>query len=402
MYIAHGPISFLANEALQRKNISKLTKGEHIAIALFSIFFGILPDFDLFVLSMTNVPSFQHHQYFSHSILFYILVWILLRICIYIGYKILNKDYKQNIRKEFLDVLQKTFLIGVLSHLFADILFSYSQILQPLQTEITLLGNIFPRNYFASNIFTVSTSVEIFLISLFVYFFYKIFFKKNILLKYGIYTLIGLSSLLLLLSIYMSFHTYNRSTYRVRDMVVHDADFDSLIDYKDWDTDNDGISNIEDVDRDLLIKDSREILEGEYFVVGKEGILNKVKDMYGAFNSYRLISQSFFNQNLAIEPVLLRYARSTHDINEYSVNYEYSDLLYIYLNNNDMLEDFDVNALPGKIFFVLNKDEQVVNMGIVYNTQEGGIVLSQDSKTSVHKFDDILFQYQGFTLKVQK
>ncbi len=402
MFIAHGPISYIANEIVQKEEILKLSKEEKIGIALFSIFFGILPDFDLFALSMTNIPPFQHHQYFSHSILFFILLWLLLRISIYIGYRLLKSSYKAKVSKEFLDILQKSFLIGVMSHLLADILFSHSQIFLPLKYEVTILGDLFAKNYFGSYLFSVSTTVEIFLVLIFVYLFYKKFLKESSLFLYGIYTLLGISFVMILFNMYMNRNLYNKSTLRENGLIVYDADYDSLIDYKDKDTDNDGIGNIEEADRYRLKEDARKILEGEYMTVGSNGYWSSVKEMYGAFNSYRLISQVFFNQNTPIEPVLQDYARTEYNINDYTVSQKYADLLYMYMNNHTRLKDFDVNVEQGKLFFVLDESENLVNMGIVLSNDEVGIILPDDTRTSIHKTEDILSRYNGFTLKVER
>ena len=48
MVLAHAPISYLVNEKIQKENINKLKFHEQVLVALFSLFFGILPDFDFF------------------------------------------------------------------------------------------------------------------------------------------------------------------------------------------------------------------------------------------------------------------------------------------------------------------------------------------------------------------
>ena len=69
MFLAHGPISYILNESIQKKNISNLSKQEHVLVMFFSILFGILPDIDLALLSMTNIPPFQHHLLITHSLI---------------------------------------------------------------------------------------------------------------------------------------------------------------------------------------------------------------------------------------------------------------------------------------------------------------------------------------------
>ena len=72
MYIAHGPISYITNELIQKKRISKLSTHEKSLVMILSILFGILPDIDLAILSMTSIPVFLHHKVFTHSITFYV------------------------------------------------------------------------------------------------------------------------------------------------------------------------------------------------------------------------------------------------------------------------------------------------------------------------------------------
>lgn len=402
MYLAHGPLSYVLNEKIQKEDISKLSKGEHIAIVLLSIFFGILPDFDLFLLSMVGIPSFLHHNVLTHSIIFWIAIWLILRIGIYIFKKISNKETNSILSNTFLSVLHKAFIIGVMSHLFADILFSYSQILFPLPMEVTILGGWFDKNYFSGSLFTVSTVVEVFIILLFILYIYRSFVKKSRVFEYAVYVCMSLVACLLILSTYISLNTYNYSRYVENGKIQYDADYDTLIDYQDTDTNNDGIDNIQSVDRGTFAKDVQSILEGNYLTSSSENIFSRIVYKYGGLTSYRLISQAFFNQNLPIEPVLTDFAKKEYNIRGYSIEYGYWDLLYTYFKENNLLKDFNVNVEAGSIFFVLDKNEGVVNQGVVLDNNRVGIILKEDRRTKIHTLQEIYDKYSGYTFKVQE
>ena len=401
MFLAHGPISFILNEKIQKKEIEKLKPGEHIAIALLSLFFGILPDFDLFLLSMTNYPSFLHHQVFTHSILFWLAVWLLLRLLIQLFKNITKGSIRKALSDTFLNVLQKAFLIGTMSHLLADILFSYTQIFLPLQFEATILGNLFSRNYFGGNFFSVSMMVEVLILIFFVYLFYKIFLKESKLFQYLLLGVTGISFILLLLSMYVSLNTYNKSIHFENGIAVYDMDFDSIIDYQDADTDNDRRDNIRSVDKSRFSTDVRNILEGEYLTSSGDTLWSKYIHLYGGFNSYRVISQAYFEQNLPIEPVLRDFALKEYNIREYNIPQKYSNLLYMYFEKNNLLRRLNVHTPIGKIFFVID-GEEVVNMGVVLDKNTVGIVLEDDMRTRLHTLDSINERYSKYTILVER
>jgi len=401
MFLAHGPISFILNEKIQKKEIEKLTPGEHISIALLSLFFGILPDFDLLLLSMTKYPPFQHHQVFTHSLIFWLILWILLRLLLYVFKNIVRGNIKKVLNDNFLNVLQKTFLIGVLSHLLTDILFSYSQIFLPLQLEVTILGEVLSKNYFGGNFFSVSMMVEILILILFVYLVYKIFLKRSKILEYVLLVVTGFAVIFLTLSVYISLNTYNKAIHFKNGIVVYDDDFDTIIDYKDSDTNNDGIDNIRSLQKGIFVKDVKNILEGEYLTSSGNTLWSKYIHLYGGLNSYRVISQAFFEQNIPIEPVLRDFALKEYNIREYSITHKYSNLLYMYFKQNNLLKEFNVNVTSGNLFFVIDGDS-VVNMGVVLDNNMVGIVLEDDMRTRLHSLTSIYERYSKYTILVER
>lgn len=403
MFIAHGPLSYILNESIQKKRILKLTKGEQLAIALLSFFFGILPDFDIFVLSMGDTPPFQHHHVFTHSILFWILAWVLLRLGLILLKRVANTNLKNILNRNFVNILQYSFLIGVMSHLFADILLSYSRILFPLNLEVTLLGGVLSRSYFREYIFTTGAALELLIIALFLLLIYRKYLERNIYIKYAIYTLFVISTFFLFFNTYMGLKTYNMAIYREEGKIIYDADFDSLIDYKDPDTDNSGRNNLLDANREELVKNAYEILDGGYMISSRNSLLGNIKYKYGAMTSYRLISQVYFNQNKAIEPVLKQFSQKKNDIKGYSVKDSYEDILYQYLNERNSLRRLGPKLVPGKIFFIVDtKTEEIVNLGLTLDNQEVGIVLKKDKETMVHTLEEISKIYPEYEIKVQR
>jgi len=399
MFLAHGPISYILNEHIQKKKIAKLNKQEHLLVMILSLIFGILPDIDLAILSMTNIPPFQHHLIFTHSILFYLSLWILLNILLYGIKSVLNKESRKAFNDRLISVIQWSFLIGTLSHLFADVLFSYSRIFFPLEQQITILGNLLKSNYFTGYLLTPSFATEILAVFIFLLLIFKKYIKEVKIVKYFIYLLISLSLIYLLFAVYMNLHTYNKAYHFQNNVYIRDADFDGVEDSYDSDTNNNIIKNIFEADRSELVNFVKEISTEKYLVTNSNDSFGKIKYDFGAFNSYRLISQAYFEQNLPIEPVLIEYAKETYTIQSYDMNISYPKLLYEFLQKNGTFKDFEIGIDAGRIFFV-TKDPDVVNMGIVLDGDSFGIVLPNDTRLVTHSLKEILEIYPEASIKV--
>ena len=404
MFLAHGPLSVVLNEVVQKKEISNLTKGEHITVVLLSFFFGILPDFDILALSMTNIPPFLHHQVFTHSLLFWVSIWLILYLCIYILKRISNSEVKRILNSKVISVIQFSFLIGVLSHLFADVLLAYSQILFPLKTELTIFGGILTKNYFSGYLYSPSMALEGVILGIFLLFLYRSFLKESKLLKYIVLLVIVLFSLLFCINTYMNLNTYNNTLYRNEGKIVYDEDFDTLLDYKDPDTNNDGRNNLIDVSRSKLVESVYEILESNSLTTDKDDSLwEDIKYRYGAINSYRLISQAFLEQNKPIEPVLKIYAQQEYEIEGYEVDEKYYYLLFNYFDERKLFRDLTRRNVPGKLLFVVNEVEnELINVGVFLNGEDVGIVLPTDKRTKLHSMEELVTYYPEYTIRTQR
>ncbi len=399
MYLAHGPISYILNESIQKENISKLNKQEHILVMILSILFGILPDIDLAILSMTNIPSFQHHSVFTHSAIFYISIWLILHILVKVLKKVLNKESRKVLRDELLNIILWSFLIGTLSHFAADILFSYSLTLFPIQQQITILGNIFKFNYFTSYIFTHAFATEMLFLGIFLLLIFKKYLKEINPLKYILYFFISLSFVYMIFTMYMNLNTYNNAYHFVDGKRNEDIDFDGVQDRGDVDTDNDGVKNIYELDREEGIEFVKNISTGKYLVTNSIDTWGRIKYNFGALGSYRLISQTYFEQNLPLEPVLREYYRTKYTPQTYTLSLNYPDLLYEYLNEYGVHTTYDKGLYIGDIFFVMEV-EKVMNMGIVVGEDTFGIVLPDDTKLVTHNLEEILEHYKATEIKV--
>ena len=122
MFLAHGPISYLANEIIQKKKISHLKFHEQLLVSILAILFGILPDIDLLILPMFSIPQFSHHNYFTHAPLFYPGLWLLLKLNVYIFDRIVNKKTSAVLHHDLMDVILNTFLLATMTHFLADTL----------------------------------------------------------------------------------------------------------------------------------------------------------------------------------------------------------------------------------------------------------------------------------------
>ena len=399
MFLAHGPISYILNESIQKKNISNLSKQEHVLVMFFSILFGILPDIDLALLSMTNIPPFQHHLLITHSLILYLSFWVILNMIFWILKKILNKESRKVFRDELLNVIQWSFLIGTLSHFAADLLFSYSRTFFPINRQFTILGDIFSSNYFAGYIFSVQFATEVLLVGIFLLMVYRKYLKNKIFLNIFLYSLISISSVFLLLSIYMNLNTYNKAFIMENGKKVLDMDYDGIQDRYDTDTNNNGIKNIYELDREKAVTFVQSISSEQYMATNSKDTFGKIKYLFGAFNSYRLISQTFYEQNLPIEPVLREYYATRNSLTNYDTEILYPQNLYLYLSEYGEEKEYEDGRYTGEIFFVLEQSE-VVNMGLILSKNSFGIVLDNDKKLIPHSLNEILDYYSNAEIKV--
>lgn len=400
MFLAHGPIAYLANEIIQKKKISNLKFHEQILISILAILFGILPDIDLLILPMFSIPQFSHHNYFTHAPILYIGLWLILKLKIAFFDKIANKKTSAVLHHDLLDVIIKTFLIATMVHFFADTLTGEIMLLYPISTfKFSILSSLLVPNLFQKYFLLPYFAVELVLCSFFFVHIYKKFFQKSLFIDIFKYFFISASTIFLFVTIFFTAQTYNNSKiYDSNGKEVYDVDMDGLNDKKDMDIDNDGVDNVVDINLKKLTQEVKDISNS-----GKLASFdtNSIQYMFGGFNSYRLLSQAYFNISSPIEGVL----RNTVKDGVYWTKLNYSELLYGYFNSKSLLKELDVtkeNILNiGTVIFLLDEDEKVVNIALVVDEDSVGVVLPQDQKLQTHTLQELL-ESEYTSVKVTK
>lgn len=397
MYLVHAPIGYIVNEVIQKRKIKKLKTYEQLLVAVFSICWGIFPDFDIF---LSSTPSFIHHSILTHTPILFIGIWIVLKILINPAYKILNKKITKVLDKNLLNILVDTFLIGTISHLLADTLVSSIMLFYPLSdVKFHIFRYLLEPNLFAGYSLSALFAIEIVIFSIFIKFVYVKFLKRsklgNILTKVALV----LSATYFLFTIFISLNTYNRSyMYDENEKINYDIDYDRLQDNTDMDVGNSGVNNIIKANSEDVLDSTLDIINsGKWSSYSGNTLVANVKRRYGGLDSYRMVSQVYYNIHLSIEPVLKDYAIKRDGFNSYTKDYGYKELLLDYmLENNTLIElnlDGEPNLAISKIFFLLNSDKEIVNLGITLEGNYMATVLDTDSNLQMHSYQNIREKY---------
>ncbi len=400
MFLAHGPISYLANEVIQKKKISNLKFHEQILVSILAILFGILPDIDLLILPMFSIPQFSHHNYFTHAPLFYIGIWLILKLKVAIFDRIVNKKTLAVLHHDLMNVILNTFLIATMVHFLADTLTGGIMLLYPISTfKFSILSSFMVPNLFQQYFLLPDFAIELVFCSIFFVHIYKKFFQKNIFFDVLKYFFLSASAIFLFVTIFFSTQTYNKNKmYDSNGKENYDVDMDGLYDKKDMDIDNDGVDNIVDIDLKKLTQEVKDISES-----GKLASFNtgSIQYMFGGFDSYRLLSQAYFNISSPIEGVL----KNTVKEREYWTKLSYPELLYGYFNSKSLLKELDVTQESvlniGTLIFLLDENDKVVNIALVVDEDSVGVVLSQDRQLKTHTLQE-LFESEYTSVKVTK
>jgi hypothetical protein len=399
MFLAHAPISFLSNKIIQRKRISKLSQNEKIFVGIFAILAGVAPDLDIFVLQGLNLPTFMHHTIISHTLVFYVGLWLLLKFLVLIFYKAFNKQTVKFLNRELLNILLDTFLIATLLHILADFLIGRIMILYPFSTQgYTILETLLEPNLFAGYFFGTAFGIEVVICAVFFAHVITIIFKKSIFTKILNVCVITFAILFLGLNLFSSYNTYNKSIPRDQNGInEYDMDSDFVLDEMDMDINNDGTDNILDVDiKELVSQIKNIILSSTWSAYDDNRLISAYKRQSGGFTSYRLISQAYFNLHSPIAPVLWNQATIDGDINNYTDELDGLTTLYNYFEKKQMLAQLTTEETVfanGTIFFILDAQKHVSNVGIVIGNDSVGIVLPYDKRVQTHTFSDVTNYY---------
>jgi len=404
MYIVHAPLGYIANEVLQKNRIKKLKTHEQILVAVFSICWGIFPDFDIF---LSSTPSFIHHSIITHTPILYIGIWAILKILINPVYKLLNKKITKVLDRNLLNILVDTFLIATISHLLADTLVSGIMLFYPISNiKVYVLRYLLEPNLFAGYALSALFAVEVIIFAIFIYFIYGKFFKKCKLADILTKVLIVISTIYFLFCVFISINTYNNSyMYDENGRINYDTDYDRLQDQKDMDIGNDGSNNIMKANKKDVLDSTLDIINSKkWSVYGGNSLTSNLKEKFGGLDSYRVISQAYYNIHLPIEPVLKDYAIKRDGFESYTKEYQYTEILLEYLLEKDLLIELNLNGQPNispsKVFFLINSDSEIVNLGITLEGNYMATVLDTDKNLQMHSYQEIREKYTEDIVKI--
>ncbi len=405
MFLAHAPISFLGNELIQKKGIAKLKQNEKVLVGIAALLFGIIPDIDILILIGAGLPAFIHHTVMSHTPIFYLGIWLLLKLIYWIIKRWFSKPVEKFLNPEFVNVLIDTFLIATLLHLAMDIFAEDIMLLYPFTTQnFTLFKYAFEPNLYGGYFMGITFAIEILMVGIFLIYLLNRFIKKS-----TVHTILNIlfvvpGVLLIGFGTYAHFNTYNRSILRdINGKVNVDIDTDGQFDGYDWDIDNDGKDNILDIDLKNLVPQVKTILESGRWTAdsGSTKLVDRFKYGYGGMTSFRLISQAYYNIHSPISPVLKDMLMKDESIDSYTAEYDSQEAFYKYYNYRKMLKALnqDIALAQGAIFFVLDEKDTVLNVGIALENNNVGTVLPYDTNLKTHTLQEIT-NYYGDTVKI--
>jgi hypothetical protein len=410
MFIAHAPISYLANEAVQGKKVKRLKFGQEVLISAWALFCGLLPDFDFLALLAFRKPSFTHHDLITHTFVFWLGIYILMNIGYKLIYKRLNKKNGDFWNKDFFRIFSLTLLIGTFSHLLADLLVSGIMVLYPFSTnDFSVLQTLFPPSYQTGYYLSFYLAIELVFVSLFLVVFTRKFLKKQKWDDPIAYSLMGLSVIYLLFTIGMYTQTYNKGLhFDANNDVTEDLDFDGIKDPYDYDVNDNDINNIDEAVSSHIASSGEVIIASNKIAVPQKkdlDTLEKILYEYGAMNSYRIISQAYFENRLPIEPVLEKEVKNRMESPIYCIDFEPVEELYTYLKNNNSLLNLNISSpqllAQGKIFFILDEEMNILNLGLTLTENNVGIVLPNDVRLTEHSFTEILENYDKESILIE-
>jgi len=250
------------------------------------------------------------------------------------------------------------------------------------------------QNLFLPYVFSPMFALEILAIFIFIGLIYKKALKSNKAVNILLKSLTALSVALFVSMVIISQYTYNNSKMKDPDGTInYDIDYDRLIDSDDMDIGNNGKNNI-------LKANSVDISDSALNIVNshKWTANPKIHYSFGGFDAYRLVSQTYFDAHLPIEPVLNDYIVKNSEQKKYpSKRTDYITVLFNYLQSQDILIELNTDesvGLPyGKLLFIQEDSGKIINAGITLEGNNIAIVLPDDKVLQMHGYNVLLESY---------
>ncbi|HVX93185.1 MAG TPA: metal-dependent hydrolase [Candidatus Dojkabacteria bacterium] len=392
MIIAHASVSIIANRLLNKKGYKN--KGISIMSDILAAIFGIFPDFDFFYLVAFGGSSFDHHSLASHTPIFWIFIFLILRYGLYFISKFFNKDTKSTFNKEIIDTFTLSLLIGTLSHIVADLFTGQIRLLYPfVNYGFSLFGNLTPNNLFAGYIMNPIFGLELIVIITSIYILVVDYFKTKGYKKLLQFFTFFFSILIIVSYGAIYYMTYHKEVFPLdqNGLPNYDQDKDHLIDTSDLDTNNDGKNNLQDVDYKQLVRDANDILNS-HKLTGYNRFALKI----GGYDSSRIIFGAYAQQDKSAIPVLDNYMLVNHIT--FNDKRDYMSVFLDYLTHyKSISEKTHIDNLrtisEGNIFFVMDNNDNLVDEGMVLDNHKIAITLPDEKELKVHTMWDLKQAY---------
>lgn len=361
MLFAHAPAGFLAAYFTRKIWVTPrygpgLTQKQTYLLYFLGAFFGIFPDIDGLYFYLVNA-TLSHREYFTHSFIFYFLVWLIL----YFIARLLKNN--------FLKAFSFVFFFAVLSHLLLDSLSYGVMWLYPFSyLPFGLLGidflasGFFGQRFLFINLF-LETIIILAALNLFFFIFFKKYFKKILAVSYLIF--ISVIFVLYISWPYLyqgkiDFYYKDQDKDKIINMYDLDLDGDGIPNFKDKDADNNGQKNIDQISKTAKKIEGTlyDVSEGGFWEIpSRFGFLSKTDVIIIPYNAAGIFLKKELEKDFQKYPY--RYANSPK--NSRFIRDPYN--LFIFFRNNGMLKAGRYFKDGDIVFF----GEKINNIGLVIN-----------------------------------
>jgi hypothetical protein len=164
MYLNHSTAGALAIKPIIDKYSEDLTEKEKSVLWISGITAAILPDFDIAYSVLAGVDD--HRSFVTHGLFLYLMASVIIYLLSYF-------QKKDAFGKKFFRLLSVVFLVGILSHLFIDLIFGGIAYFAPFSYQIFGFNmNIQdrPGNRFTDYVFSKYMVIEVMVFILFLKF----------------------------------------------------------------------------------------------------------------------------------------------------------------------------------------------------------------------------------------
>lgn len=388
MIFSHAPAGFIAAFVTKRWWARFLTKKQITILYLIGTIVAILPDVDAAYFYLVDA-TIRHRQHITHSLIFYLLIWLLFYI---IGF------FK---KKQLFKSIGFVIFTGGFSHLILDSTTTGVPWLYPISSRTwgLLLIPWLNFNFIYDHLFLFTLSIEIFVFLL--AFNILLFWKSSKRIALGV-----LFFSILLFCFWIIFlqnitpHLFNGRI----DVYYKDFDSDGIINMEDDDMDGDGVINISDNDangngktnlEDII--DTANKMQGIWYDK-TEGGFWEIFTRLGLIINTDVIKKPYEHAGIFWRKELIKdfelHPKGYQGTPKDALFERKAQNIYTFLKNNDMLINVDTYLQIGDIVFYGNDLNHVALVFEVYEKDKNFKVLDADPKrgTKIESNEEIIKQ----------